>query len=89
MLTANEYLAGRDAQTLEPLYRSLQLSVGVARELESAEVRQRMLRTGKLAYRIVSRAQRSAEHEDAALRKATSRQDSDWSESLHFTRMVE
>lgn len=48
-----------------------------------------MFRTGAIAYRIVCRAQRSAEREDAALRKATGRQDRDWSESLHFTRMVE
>lgn len=49
----------------------------------------RKLARGPIAYRIVRRAQRMAEREDAALRKATSRQDKDWSESLHFTRMDE
>jgi preprotein translocase subunit SecA len=48
-----------------------------------------VLRAGPMAYRIVRRAQRSAEREDAALRKATSRQDRDWSQSLHFTTMTE
>ena len=43
----------------------------------------------RLAYRIVAHAQRCAEREDAALRKATSRQDKDWADSLAFTTMVE
>jgi preprotein translocase subunit SecA len=49
----------------------------------------RRLQVGALAYRVVRRAQRLAEREDAALRKATSRQDRDWSRSLHFTTMTE
>lgn len=66
-----------------PLLNASWLASGFERLAPSA------LSSGPIAYRIVGRAQRSAEREDAALRKATSRQDRDWSESLHFTTMDE